>query len=60
MNKTIRRLKQKIERRGGQIHIDENLPDDVAELFLREVLSCPDCVAQAHDEDHRRERSSGH
>ncbi len=60
MNKTIRRLKQEIERRGGQIHIDENLPDDVAELFLREVLSCPDCVAQPHGDDNRRERSSGH
>jgi len=60
MNKTIRRLKQEIEQRGGQIHIDENLPDDIAELFLREVLSCPDCVAQPYGEDHRRERSSGH
>jgi hypothetical protein len=60
MNKTIRRLKQEIEQRGGQIHIDENLPDDVAELFLREVLSCPDCVAQPRGEDNRRERSSGH
>lgn len=60
MNKTIRRLKQEIEQRGGQIHIDENLPDDVAELFLREVLSCTDCVTHSHDEDNRRERSSGH
>ncbi len=60
MNKTIRRLKQEIEQRGGQIHIDENLPDDVAELFLREVLSCPDCVTESYSDDNRRERSSGH
>jgi hypothetical protein len=59
MNKTIRRLKLEIERRGGQVHLDENLPDSVAEQFLREILSCPDCIAQSRVDDGRR-RSSGH
>lgn len=59
MNKTIRRLKQEIEQRGGSVHIDENLPDDVAEQFLREILSCPRCAAHSRN-DKRREQSSGH
>ena len=41
MNKTIRRLKQEIEQRGGQIHIDENLPDDVAEFFSGKFSRAP-------------------
>jgi hypothetical protein len=49
MNKTIRRLKKEIEQRGGLVHIDENLPDAITELFLREILTCPDCMAQARD-----------
>jgi hypothetical protein len=59
MNKTIRRLKQEIEQRGGRVRLDENLPDKIAEQFLREILSCPDCMAQSRG-DNGRERSSGH
>ncbi|HXH38849.1 MAG TPA: hypothetical protein VNN08_09500 [Thermoanaerobaculia bacterium] len=47
MNRRIRRLREQIERRGGQVHIDENLPDEIAEMFLREILTCPDCAAHA-------------
>jgi hypothetical protein len=60
MNKTIRRLKQEIERRGGQVHIDKNLPDNIAEQFLREILSCPDCVAPAREAKQTRRESPGH
>ena len=65
MNNTIRRLKQQIEQRGGRIHIDESLPDAVTERFLKEVLTCPDCLAQARTNSlaqsgDRRPRSSGH
>ena len=47
MNKTLRRLRREIERRGGVVHLEPNLPDDLAELFLREILDCPDCMAEA-------------
>jgi hypothetical protein len=49
MNKKIRRMMQEIRRRGGLVNVNGSVPDDVAERFLREVLSCPDCQAQAHD-----------
>ena len=47
MNKRLRRMKEEIERRGGLVHIAPELPDQVAELFLREILDCPDCLAEA-------------
>jgi hypothetical protein len=58
MNKTIRRLKDQIERRGGWVHIDERLPDNVTEMFLREILTCPDCMAQSRAAE--SERREGH
>ena len=57
MNDTIRRLRAEIERRGGSIHINENLPDEIAEMFLRQILECPDCAPR---EQARRKQSSGH
>jgi hypothetical protein len=56
MNKTIKRLKAEIERRGGSIYINENLPDEIMEMFLRQILDCPDC---AHKEAQQKQ-SSGH
>lgn len=45
MNKKIRRMMRDIERRGGVIRMGESLPDDIAEQFLEQILSCPDCGA---------------
>ena len=47
MNRKLRKMKDEIERRGGLIHIAPDLPDEVAELFLREILNCRDCLAEA-------------
>jgi hypothetical protein len=58
MNDTIRRLKAEIERRGGHIYINENLPDALTETFLREILACPDCAS--HKSKQPRKQSSGH
>jgi hypothetical protein len=58
MNDTIRRLKAEIERRGGRIHINDNLPDEITETFLREVLDCPDCAPRQSAQP--RKQSSGH
>jgi hypothetical protein len=47
MNKKIRKMMRQIERRGGIVGISAAVPDDVAEQFLREILNCPDCAAEA-------------
>lgn len=44
MNKRIEEMKREIERRGGIVAVNDALPDEITELFLREVLSCPDCA----------------
>ena len=58
MNDTIRNLKAEVERRGGRIYINENLPDEITETFLREILACPDC-APCQSKQPRKE-SPGH
>lgn len=45
MNKKIQRMMRDIERRGGVVRMGESLPDDIAEQFLEQILSCPDCCA---------------
>jgi hypothetical protein len=40
----VEEMKREIERRGGNLHVDDTLPLEVQELFLKEVLSCPDCA----------------
>lgn len=58
MNDTIRSLKAEIERRGGRIHINPNLPDEFTETFLHEILACPDCGSRQSTQP--RKQSSGH
>jgi len=58
MNDTIRSLKAEIERRGGSIYLNPNLPDDLTETFLREILACPDCASRHSTQP--RKQSSGH
>ena len=45
MNKKIQRMAEEVKRRGGMVHLGKDLPDAVAEQFLKEVLACPDCCA---------------
>jgi hypothetical protein len=60
MNKKIRRMIKEIERRGGMIGVDGSLPDEVAERFLQDVLSCPDCFAHGQgDTDRVRDPDTG-
>jgi len=51
MNKKIRGMVREIERRGGTVGISDAIPEKIAEQFLREVLSCPDCQAAASQRD---------
>jgi hypothetical protein len=36
--------------------VDEHLPDDIAELFLEEIMSCPECAAAISASKRERER----
>lgn len=44
MNAKLRRLKKQLERAGGVVFIPDDLPDDVAEIFVEGIMSCPDCA----------------
>ena len=60
MNDRIREMKEEIERRGGVLHLGEELPDAIMELFLDEVLNCPDCMAAARLEGSMPKRLPEH
>ena len=45
----IQRMRREIERRGAFLHVDDNLPPDIIERFLMEVLTCREC---GRPEDH--------
>jgi hypothetical protein len=47
MNKKIEAMKQEIRRRGASFYLSEDLPDEIAEQFLAEILDCPDCKREA-------------
>lgn len=47
MNATVRRLLRMIEKRGATVYVSPETPDALAEHFLREVLACPHCIAEA-------------
>jgi hypothetical protein len=47
MNKKLRALKEEIERRGRVVGLSPNIPDAVAEEFVREILECPYCLEEA-------------
>jgi hypothetical protein len=45
MNKKLRKLMKRLEAAGAVVGMSDDLPDDVAEMFIRGVMECPDCVA---------------
>jgi len=42
-SKQINRMLDEIRRRGGIAGLSDDTPDEMAELFLKEILDCPDC-----------------
>ncbi len=44
MNAKVKKLKKQLERAGGVVFVPDHLPDDVAEMFVRGIMNCPDCV----------------
>ena len=45
MSRRLEKMKRKIERAGGIVYLRDDLPNQIAEAFLDEVLACPDCAA---------------
>lgn len=45
MNRKLRKLMQKLEAAGAVVGMRDDIPDDVAEMFIRGVMECPDCAA---------------
>jgi hypothetical protein len=45
----IEAMKQEIERRGGRVGTMAPLPDEILEMFLQQVLDCPDCDGGGDD-----------
>jgi hypothetical protein len=45
MNAKLRKLKAQIEQAGGHVMISDDMPDDVAEIFAKMIVDCPDCAA---------------
>lgn len=60
MNERIRRMIEEIRRRGGDVQLSERLPDEAVELFLQEILNCPDCLAASKEGNRKRGRRPGH
>jgi hypothetical protein len=48
-NERIKAMKREIERRGGTVVTMDSLPDELVEVFLRQVLDCPECRMEADD-----------
>lgn len=45
MNEKVRKLLREVERKGGNVVISSDVPDEILETFLREVLACPCCAS---------------
>ena len=45
----IESMREEIRRRGGEIMINEEAPDELIETFLAQVLECPDCNSETSD-----------
>jgi hypothetical protein len=56
MNRKIAKMIEEIQQRGGVVGISPTTPDELAEEFLREVLDCPDCRAEAEEIARRKKR----
>lgn len=55
MNRKLRKLLRRLEAAGATVGVSEDLPDDVAEVFIQGILSCPDCAAALARSEHANE-----
>ena len=54
MNKKLKNLMQKLEAAGAVVGVRDDIPDEVAELFIRGIMSCPDCAAALRNVDRQK------
>ncbi len=47
--KRIRQMVREIKRRGGMIHVDKRVPEEMMLQFLQQILDCPDCASEARE-----------
>ncbi len=45
MNSKLKKIKKQLERAGGLVMIPDHLPDDIARVFVKGIMSCPECAA---------------
>jgi len=45
MNAKLKKLMKELEDAGGVVFVADDMPDDLAEFWVKEILSCPDCAA---------------
>ncbi len=56
--KKVREMQKLIEKAGGLVYLNKDLPPQISERFLSEVMSCPDCaraIAEARQKERHRE-----
>lgn len=56
----IEAMKREIERRGGYVGTMAPLPDEILEVFLQQVLDCPECGEDDDPFAPRRRDRHGH
>jgi hypothetical protein len=59
MNKKLRKLMRRLEAAGAVVGMREDIPDEIAELFIRDIMSCPDCVAAMEATERQKGAGSG-
>ena len=53
-------MKRRLAKAGGSFFVSPDLPADVAELFMKEILSCPECAAAGRAGDRGHKQTTGH
>ena len=56
----INAMKHEIQRRGGKVMLIDSLPDEMVEMFLQQVLDCPDCDHDQGDPFRPERPNTGH
>ncbi len=44
MNRRLKKLVKQLELAGGTVMMPDDLPEEIADAFLEELLNCPDCA----------------
>lgn len=56
MNAKLKKFKKELEDAGGVVFVADDMPDDLAEFWLKEIMSCSECLAEISASKRERER----